>query len=194
MTASRAERDHTVGTRPDERTAPDVVLTTARLVMRPLRRADLAELVALYAEPEVLRFLKPLDEAGHLARIDEAARMWRERGHGRVAVLDREDGRFLGRSGLQYWPAHDEVEVTWALRREAWGRGVATEAGGAWLRWGLEHLAVPYITANIAPENAASRSVAARLGMSVLRADVQHGRGVLVYAAGPGAVAQEGDE
>ena len=121
-----------------------------------------------------------------LARIDEAARMWAERGHGRVAVLDRESGRFLGRSGLQYWPGHDEVEVTWALRRDAWGRGLATEAGRAWLRWGLEHLAVPYITANIAPENTASRSVAERLGMTVLRTDVQHDRDVLVYAAGPG--------
>lgn len=155
--------------------------------MHRLSPAHLADLVALYADPEVARFLKPLDEDGHLKRINEAAQMWATRGHGRVAVLVRENGRFVGRSGLQYWPEHDEVEVTWALRRDAWGQGLATEAGGAWLRWGLEHLEVPYITAYIAPENLASRSVADRLGMSVLRTDVQHGREVLVYAAGPGA-------
>lgn len=188
MNAVRAGDDGAVGTRPDTAGTPsgDAVLTTPRLAMRPLRRSDLADLMALYAEPEVARFLKPLDSAGHLARIDEAVRMWTERGHGRVAVLDRESGHFLGRSGLQYWPEHDEVEVTWALRRDAWGRGLATEAGEAWLRWGLANLAIPYITANIAPENTASRSVAERLGMSVLRTDVQHDREVLVYAAGLG--------
>ena len=76
----------------------------------------------------------------------------------------------------------DEVEVTWALRREVWGQGFATEAGGAWLEWGLEHVEVPYVTAYIDPENTASRSVAERMGMAVLRTDVQHDRRVLVYA------------
>lgn len=151
--------------------------------MHPLRRDHLPDLVALYADPDVGRFLAPLDEAGHLRRIVEAESMWRTRGHGRAAVLDRADGRFLGRSGLQFWADRDEVEVTWALRREAWGRGLATEAGRAWLRWGLEHLELPYVTAYIAPENLASRAVATRLEMTVLRTDVQHGRDVLVYAA-----------
>lgn len=152
--------------------------------MEPLRRDHLPDLLALYADPGVGEFLAPLDVAGHLQRIDEAQRMWQARGHGRVAVVDRSSGRFLGRSGLQFWADRDEVEVTWALRREAWGQGLATEAGGAWLRWGLENLDVPHITAFIAPENHASRAVAERLGMAVLRTDVQHGRDVLVYAAG----------
>ena len=154
-----------------------------RLAMHPLRPDHLADLQALYADPDVVRFLTPLDEAAHLARIDEAARMWRTRGHGRVAVHDRESGRFVGRSGLQYWADRDEVEVTWALRHEFWGRGLATEAGRAWLDWGFARLDVPYITALIAPENSGSRAVAERLGMTVERTDVQHGREVLVYLA-----------
>lgn len=168
------------------RTAPgedDVELTTRRLVMRRLGREHLPDLLALYADPEVSRFLKPLDEAGHLRRIEEAQQMWSTRGHGRVAVHERGSGRFLGRTGLQYWPAHDEVELTWAFRRDAWGRGFATEAGQAWLRWGFARLDVPSIVAYIAPENTASRAVAGRLGMTVRRTDVQHEREVLVYAA-----------
>jgi RimJ/RimL family protein N-acetyltransferase len=160
----------------------DPVLTTQRLVMRRLSRSHLGDLLALYADPEITRFLKPLDRAGHLRRIEEAEQMWATRGHGRVAVHERSTGRFLGRTGLQYWPAHDEVELTWAFRREAWGHGFATEAGLAWLRWGFEHLDLPYITAYIAPENTASRAVANRLDMTVRRTDVQHGREVLVYA------------
>jgi RimJ/RimL family protein N-acetyltransferase len=168
----------TADSRPDD----DAVLETPRLVMRRLTSAYLADMLALYADPDVGRFLKPLDEAGHLRRFEEAARMWAARGYGRVAVVEKASGRFVGRSGLQYWPQFDEVEVTWALRRDAWGQGLATEAGRAWLRWGLEHLGVPYITAMIAPDNTGSRSVAERLGMSVLRTDTQHDREVLVYA------------
>jgi RimJ/RimL family protein N-acetyltransferase len=150
--------------------------------MRPLGRGYVADLVELYADPAVTEFLAPLDEAGHLRRCLEAEQMWAGRGYGRAAFHDRADGRFVGRGGLQYWPHFDEVEVTWALRRDAWGRGLATEAGEAWLRWGLERLDVPYITAFVAPENIGSRAVAERLGMSVLRTDTQHGREVLVYA------------
>lgn len=168
---------------PDSRWA-DVVLRTPRLSMRPLTRAYLPELVGLYEDPEVGRFLKALDEAGHAQRLRESEEMWATRGYGRAAIHEHASGRFVGRGGLQYWAHFDEVEVTWALRREAWGRGFATEAGGAWLEWGLEHLDVPYITACIAPENTSSRSVAERIGMSVLRSDVQHDRPVLVYARG----------
>jgi RimJ/RimL family protein N-acetyltransferase len=150
--------------------------------MRPLTRGYVADLVDLYSDPGVTRFLTPLDEAGHLRRCLEAEEMWACRGYGRVAFHEKVSGRFVGRGGLQYWPGFDEVEVTWALRRDAWGQGLATEAGDAWVRWGLEHLDVPYITALIAPENTGSRGVAERLGMSVLRTDTQHGREVLVYA------------
>ena len=159
-----------------------VVLETPRLIMPPLTRAHLPDVVSLYEDPEVTRFLKSLDEAGHLQRLLESETMWETRGYGRAALLDRATGRFLGRGGLQYWVHFDEVEVTWALRREAWGRGLATEAGSAWLDWGLDHLDIGYVTAYIAPENVASRSVAERMGMSVLRTDVQHDRPVLVYA------------
>ena len=160
----------------------DAVLITPRLVMRPLGPEHLPDLLDLYADPEVGRFLKPLDEAAHLRRIEEAQRMWATRGHGRVTIAERRSGRFVGRGGLQHWPQHDEVEVTWALRRDAWGHGYATESGAAWVRWGFEHLRIPYLTAYVAPENDASRSVAERLGMSVLRTDVHHDLPVLVYA------------
>jgi RimJ/RimL family protein N-acetyltransferase len=160
----------------------DAVLSTDRLAMRPLTVAYLPEMLDLYSDPQVIRFLKPLDEAGHLRRLRETEEMWAARGYGRVAVHDRVTGRFLGRGGLHHWPQFDEVEVGWVLRADAWGHGWATEAGRAWTRWGLEHLDVPYVTACIAPDNHASRAVAERLGMTVIRTDVLHDREVLVFA------------
>lgn len=171
-----------------ERLQDDAVLITPRLVMRPLRRHYVADVVDLYADPAVTRFLKPLDEVGHLRRCLETEEMWASRGYGRAAVHDRVSDRFLGRSGLQYWPHLDEVEVTWAFCRDAWGNGYATEAAEAWLAWALGRRGLPYVTAMIDPQNTASRAVAERVGMAVLRTDVHHDRQVIVYASGAGGV------
>ncbi|MGZ4647791.1 MAG: GNAT family N-acetyltransferase, partial [Blastococcus sp.] len=166
----------------------EVALTTERLVMRRLTSAYLPEMLELYADPRVTRFLLPLDEAGHLRRLRDSEAMWQTRGFGRVAIHDRAGGRFLGRGGLHFWPQFDEVEVGWVLSADVQGCGFATEAGRAWLRWGLTNLDVPYVTACIAPENQASVSVAHRLGMSALRTDTFHGREVVVFALHRGAV------
>ena len=158
-----------------------VELVSPRLVMRPLTQAHLPAMLELYRDPEVVRFLLPLDEDAHRRRLEDSENSWATRGYGRAAVYERTSGVFLGRSGLQYWPEFDEVEVAWAFRREVWGHGYATEAARAWLEWGLDHLDVAYITANIHPKNVASLAVARRLGMEVLRDDVFHEKPVIVH-------------
>lgn len=158
------------------------VLETALLAMRPLGTDHLPDMVELYADPTVTRFLLPLDEARHRRRLEENELSWASRGFGRAALYERSGGRFVGRGGLQYWPQFDEIEVGWALRSDAWGRGYATDSGRAWIQWGFAHLDVAYITANIDPANVASRRVAERLGMSALREETFHGRRVTVHA------------
>jgi RimJ/RimL family protein N-acetyltransferase len=141
------------------------VIETDRLRLVPLGPDFLDEFVALHEDPEVTRFITAFDRAAARLRIDQSEQDWRQRGYGMLAVLDRTDGRFLGRSGFRYWPEFEEVEIGWALEARFWGRGYATEAGRASLEWGFEHLDVPYFTAMIQPENTPSVAVAVRLGM-----------------------------
>jgi RimJ/RimL family protein N-acetyltransferase len=157
-------------------------LQTERLAMRPPEEGDVDDLLRFHDDPLVLKVFGAADrdEVAEWAAI--ARRDWDQRGHGRVVLLDREDGSFLGRSGLRHWPGFDEVEVGWSLTARARGRGLATEAGRAWLEWGFRELGAPYFTANIAPDNAASIAVAERLGMAPLREDTLHGDPVVVYA------------
>ena len=56
-------------------------------------------------------------------------------------------------------------DATLWLAREAWGRGYATEAGGAAMRHVLETLGRPRVVAIIDPQNEPSKRVVARLGM-----------------------------
>ncbi|MEA2484163.1 MAG: hypothetical protein QOC55_2110 [Thermoleophilaceae bacterium] len=158
-------------------------ITTERLLLRPLVEADVDELVALHADAESRRFLGALDRDEALRRVRDSEREWRERGHGRAAIVHRESGRFLGRSGLKHITHFDEVEIAWALHRDVWGQGYATEAARAWIEWGFASLDAPYFTAMIEPQNERSFAVAARLGMTRLRDDVIIGRDIVVFAA-----------
>ncbi len=59
-----------------------------------------------------------------------------------------------------------DYEVGWHLRRSAWGKGYATEAGRAALNYGFTVLGLPIIYAVTHPQNYASMRVAQRLGMT----------------------------
>lgn len=159
-----------------------VLIETDRLLLRPLVASDLEELVRLHEDREVTRFIRPMGSEEAQARLLLAEREWRERGHGILAVLDRGGGRFLGRTGLKYWPQFEETEIGWVLRREEWGHGYATEAAHACLDCAFESLELPYITAMIHADNERSNAVARRLGMSPLRTDILMGDEVVVHS------------
>jgi RimJ/RimL family protein N-acetyltransferase len=112
-----------------------VVIETERLRLRPLRMDDLDDVVAPHAMPEVSRFMRPLPRDQAVDRLDSCEREWQHRGHGLLAILSRESGRFLGRAGLKYWPQFDEIEIGWVLNPAVWGQGYATEAAHAWADW-----------------------------------------------------------
>jgi RimJ/RimL family protein N-acetyltransferase len=158
-----------------------VRLETERLLLRPIGPGDLDDFAALHAEPEVTRYIRPLDRDAAAERIRVDGLEWEERGHGILVVAQRRSGEFLGRAGIKYWPQFGETELGWALRRAAWGKGYATEAARAVAAWGFSNLDVPYLTAMIRPENDRSARVAGRLGMIPGREDVLLGDPVVVY-------------
>jgi RimJ/RimL family protein N-acetyltransferase len=159
-----------------------VQIETERLLLRPLSIADLDEFLAMHATPEVIATMGPYSESAAAERLAGYEREWEEHGYGLVALIERASGRFVGRSGLKYWPQFDETEVGWVLHPGVWGRGFATEAARACLDWGFSHLPLPYITAMIMPGNRRSLRVAERLGMSPLRSDVLRDLPVIVHS------------
>jgi RimJ/RimL family protein N-acetyltransferase len=84
-------------------------------------------------------------------------------------ALER-DGEFIGFTGLSV-PSFEApftpcVEVGWRLARHAWGRGYATEAAREAVRFGFDELGLDEIVSFTAAQNAPSRAVMQRLGMS----------------------------
>lgn len=129
-------------------------------------------------DPEVGRYLnRPVDEASVAAFYGQIVGHWETHGFGPWALesIEREsEGAFLGFAGLAYPPpflaaAGSEPELGWRLAREAWGRGVATEAAIAARDDAFGSVAVPAVMSIIHPENERSRRVAVKLGMRLHR-------------------------
>jgi RimJ/RimL family protein N-acetyltransferase len=142
-------------------------LRTERLVLRGFRLADLDALAAMYADPEVARFIgprRPRDRVETWRSLETILGQWALRGYGLFAVESRRDGAFLGRVGILNpldWP---EPELAYALARTAWGKGFAAEAAQAVRAWGFDTFGFPRLASFILPDNARSRLLAERIG------------------------------
>ena len=144
-------------------------IRTRRLILRPLRRTDLRAIHHLYADPELMRYI-----TGHArtpsqtaARLRKDLRHHREHGFGLCLALWAEDGRPIGRCGLEPVPAAHglEGEAAWMFAREWWGRGLATEAGRALITFGLDELGLQRVYAEADRRNPASLAVMRKIGM-----------------------------
>lgn len=158
-------------------------LETDRLLLREWHDEDLDAYAAMYADPEVTRFLGgPIGREDAWRRVAMLAGHWVLRGYGLWALERREDGRLVGGAGLwrpEGWPG---LELGWTLARDAWGHGYATEAARAAREWARVELGARELISIIAVGNAASRRVAERLGMAVREEREFRGIDVVIYA------------
>jgi RimJ/RimL family protein N-acetyltransferase len=140
-------------------------LETERLILRGWEEQDFEPLAAIHADPEVMTFLGPVQERGDAWRsLSGLIGHWVLRGYGKWAVERKSDGAMLGRVGLinpEGWPG---VEVGWTLGKQYWGKGYASEAAEAAIRYGFLTQPLDKIISCIAPENFPSQAVAKRVG------------------------------
>ena len=106
---------------------------------------------------------------------------WQLRGFGMWAAEERETGRFVGRIGLHYPEGWPDRELGWALSRQFWGQGLATEAARAAGDYAFRELGWSHLISLIMPGNARSIRVAERLGATADGVAVVRGAEYLVY-------------
>lgn len=153
------------------------MLTTSRLLLRPLEAADAPGMFALDSDPAVHRYLggiggQPAAElaqsAGVIAFIQE---QYRTNGIGRWAVVLRNTGEFVGWAGLKLVrepPVNgrrDFYDLGYRLRPAFWGQGYGYEAAQAWLAHGFGPLQLPEICGYADARNAASCRILEKIGL-----------------------------
>lgn len=151
--------------------AGEAVIQTERLILRQWRPEDLDPLAVMNADPEVMRYF-PIwpDRAGTAAMMERLRAHIDRHGFGFWALELPEKPAFIGFCGLLAPAFHTHftpcVEIGWRLRREAWGKGYATEAGGACLDFAFSQLGLDEVVSMAVVDNLRSRAVMERLGMT----------------------------
>ncbi len=135
-------------------------LETNRLILRNFEEKDLPSLYLLLADQEVNTFLPwyPVKD------MEETERFYEKRLKNKkycFAICLKGDGRPIGYVHAEEDDSHD---FGYALRKEYWRQGIASEASGAVIAL-LKKEGMPYITATHDRNNPRSGAVMGRMGM-----------------------------
>lgn len=150
-----------------------VYLETERLLLRSWEEGDRRLFADLCADPDVMRYFpEPLTKAKSDALVDRFIAAQAVNGFSPAPVEVKGNGEFIGFVGLNRpsylddFPFGPCVEIGWRLARSDWGKGYASEAARAWLRFGFETIGLNEIIAFTIPANTPSQNVMRRIGMS----------------------------
>ena len=148
-----------------------VRLNTEHLTIREFSRGDLEAFHAISADPEVARYLSfgPTSHEESRALIDLAIDSQRAdpRSQYALALVEQTTSELLGSCGLALSAEQPRVaEVYFALRPSAWGRGYATEALAAIIRFGFDTLKLHRIWGQAMIANQAAALLMRKAGMA----------------------------
>lgn len=150
---------------------PTLPLSTERLLLRPLREADVDALHSYRGDPETCTYLpfEPQTEAQlreRLAGVMGSTSLATEHAGIVLGAERRSDGRLIGDLVVfHYEPEHGSAEVGWVFHRDVAGQGFATEALETVFDVAFRQLGLRRLHARIDELNTASIRLAERLGM-----------------------------
>lgn len=171
------------------------ILETERLILRGHRLEDFKHCAAMWADPEVIRYIggKPLPEEESWRRLLGYVGHWSLLGFGYWAAEEKATANFIGEIGFADYKRDLEPslkgmpEIGWILASQAQGRGYATEAVRAAVAWGDAHFQSARTACIIAPENLASIRVAVKCGYRELTRTTYKGNPTVMFVREPGA-------
>lgn len=153
-----------------------VYLETQRLLLRRFTSDDVDNLVALDADPAVMRFVTggmatPRDEIANDYLPAFLAYYQRGERWGFWAAIEKQSGGFLGWFHLRphVGDAEDEPELGYRLKVAAWGHGLATEGSLALIRKAFCELGARRVYAETMAAHTASRRVMEKAGLRLVR-------------------------
>jgi [ribosomal protein S5]-alanine N-acetyltransferase len=148
-----------------------IVLTTSRLILRPVTLGDVDALHQLWTEPDVRRYLwddivitrERAEETvrDSIASVADRLGMW--------TVIETQSGELTGFVALIRREPDENPELMYGLSSRFWGRGFATEAARAALTYAFGTFDCAKVIAATDVPNCASVRVMERLGFQFSR-------------------------
>lgn len=144
-------------------------LETDRLLLRPFEANDLDTYAErIFADADVTRFLpksqfEPRERGERTMKVFND--LWTQYPYAPWAVVEKSSGELIGHCGLRFIADIQETEVLYALGKDFWGKGYATEAARASVGFGFWQVELERIIALAVPDNIASRKVMEHCGL-----------------------------
>jgi len=141
---------------------------TERLVLHPLALDDTETLHRIYQTENILQYFPPTTPPT-LERIqrfiERQHEHWERDGYGNWGIVPKDETQVIGWVGLTFIPELNETEVGYLLDKPYWGKGFATEAAQASIKFGFEVCGLDHIIALVHSDNIASRRVIEKCGL-----------------------------
>lgn len=153
----------------------NLILETDRLILRELKSSDAEAFFAMDHNPKVHQYLwnKPVQKIEETIEVITFVRQqYVDNGIGRFAIILKKANEFIGWAGLKY--NTEEVnhkinfyDIGYRLDEKFWGKGYASEASFAWLKYAFETMNIKTIEAAAHAENVASNRILQKMGMQM---------------------------
>ncbi len=145
-------------------------LTTDRLILREFTADDWPAVWAYQQNPLYLRYYawedRPPEDVRRFVQTFIAQQAESPRLRYQLAITLKENGQLIGNCGLRQKTARaPEAGLGYELDPRFWGRGCATEAARAMVRFGFTRLNLHRISARCIADNRNSIRVLEKLGM-----------------------------
>lgn len=150
------------------------VVETERLILRGWRETDIPAVADIICNEESARFIGSVaSEWQPFRSVCGIIGHWQLRGFGFFAIEQKETGETLGWCGPWRPDGWPDNEIGYSLRKKFWGKGYASEAASASLRFAYQYLGWTTAISCIDRENTGSQGVAKRLGATCEAHDVE---------------------
>ncbi len=153
--------------------------------MRPCAASDIDDLHRLWTDPQVRKYLWddqiiPRELAEEV--VGSSLASFASHNLGFLSVFFKDEEELIGFCGFRHFGDPPQVEILYGIAPAHWGKGLATEAARAVLRFGFEEIQLDHIYAGADPPNLSSFRVMERCGMKFDRQVTVNGLEAIYYA------------
>lgn len=146
-------------------------LESDRLVLKRLHEDHFEEFRKLDMDPEVMKFIRKASESEEAARANFQKLLDYNNRYARLgawSIFEKSSGEYLGMGvliNIELKPENEKIEVGYRLAKRAWGKGYATEAAKALIKYGFEELSLEEIYGTTNPDHLVSQKTLMKCGL-----------------------------
>ncbi|MCM3759009.1 GNAT family N-acetyltransferase [Sporosarcina aquimarina] len=144
------------------------IIETERLLLREVQKEDSTDMLSYLSDKDVVKHmgLNPFHTVKEAEEeIEWYQQIYKDSTGIRWGISLKDNGRVIGSCGfLNRQPKHFRTEIGYELSKEYWGKGIASEALEAVVKYGFQHLQLERIEALIEPANVASLKLLTKNG------------------------------